>query len=62
RKLLHRRAERLLTRQVRYTPGGLGDAFQQARMHQQDGKIVQGEVIREDEPPSPRRDDPQLPR
>ncbi|KAA6212215.1 FxsA family protein [Streptomyces albofaciens JCM 4342] len=62
RKLLHRRAERLLTRRVRHTPGGLGDAFQQARMHQQDGKIVQGEVIREDEPPSPRRDDPQLPR
>ncbi|WP_030667643.1 FxsA family membrane protein [Streptomyces rimosus] len=62
RKLLHRRAERLLTRQVRYTPGGLGDAFQQARMHQQDGKVVQGEVIREDEQPSPRRDDPQLPR
>ncbi|MEU1308391.1 FxsA family membrane protein [Streptomyces cinnamoneus] len=45
-----------------YTPGPLGDAFQQARMHQADGKVVQGEVIREDEPPAPRPDGPQLPR
>ena len=29
-------------------PGSLGDAFQQARMHRPDGKVVQGEVIRED--------------
>ncbi|MFH8407158.1 FxsA family membrane protein [Streptomyces sp. NPDC018019] len=62
RKLLQRRAERLLTRQARYSPGSLGDAFQQARMHQPDGKVVQGEVIREDEEPAPRRDDPPLPR
>ncbi|MFH8349751.1 FxsA family membrane protein [Streptomyces sp. NPDC018045] len=62
RKLLHRRAERLLSRQVRHTPGTLGDAFQQARMHQPDGKVVQGEVVREDEGPAPRREDPPLTR
>ncbi|MFK8850889.1 FxsA family membrane protein [Streptomyces sp. Ac-502] len=62
RKLLHRRAERLLTRQARRTPGSLGDAFQQARMHQPDGKVVQGEVVREDEGPAPRREDPPLTR
>jgi UPF0716 protein FxsA len=39
-------------------PGTLGDAFQQARMHRPDGKVVQGEVIR-DEPGS---DAPQGPR
>ncbi|GEK03559.1 FxsA family protein [Streptomyces sp. ATE26] len=32
----------------RTVPGGLSDAFQQARMHRPDGKVVQGEVIRED--------------
>ncbi|MFD7665119.1 FxsA family membrane protein [Streptomyces sp. NPDC059788] len=61
-KLLHRRAERLLSRQAHYTPGSFGDAFQQARMHQPDGKVVQGEVIRDDEPPAPRREDPPLTR
>ncbi|OQR59316.1 hypothetical protein B6E66_35675 [Streptomyces maremycinicus] len=30
------------------TPGTLGDAFQQARIHRPDGKVVQGEVIRDD--------------
>ncbi|MET8686738.1 FxsA family membrane protein [Streptomyces sp. NPDC004732] len=57
-------AERTFERKVREsTPGGLGDAFQQARMHRPDGKVVQGEVIRDDEPPmrGPRPDDPQLP-
>ncbi|MEU4202768.1 FxsA family membrane protein [Streptomyces sp. NPDC045470] len=62
RKLLHRRAERFLSRQTRRTPGSLGDAFQQARMHQPDGKVVQGEVVREDEGPAPRREDPPLTR
>ncbi|MFK4069967.1 FxsA family membrane protein [Streptomyces sp. NPDC029674] len=63
-KALGRYAERTFERKVREaTPGGLGDAFQQARMHRPDGKVVQGEVIRDDEPPtrSPRPDDPQLP-
>ncbi|MEV0256768.1 FxsA family membrane protein [Streptomyces sp. NPDC050732] len=63
-KALGRYAERTFERKVREaTPGGLGDAFQQARMHRPDGKVVQGEVIRDDAPParSPRPDDPQLP-
>ncbi|MEV0114330.1 FxsA family membrane protein [Streptomyces sp. NPDC050844] len=63
-KAVSRFAERTIERKVREaTPGGLGDAFQQARMHRPDGKVVQGEVIRDDEPPArgPRPDDPQLP-
>ncbi|MEV5122425.1 FxsA family protein [Streptomyces decoyicus] len=61
-KLIQRRAEKLLTRRSGhgYAPGTFGDAFQQARMHRPDGKVVQGEVIREDEPSSPRRQDPPL--
>ncbi|WP_399922632.1 FxsA family membrane protein [Streptomyces kanamyceticus] len=62
-KALGKYAERTFERKVREaTPGGLGDPFQQARMHRPDGKVVQGEVIR-DEPPArgPRPDDPQLP-
>ncbi|KUO11240.1 FxsA family membrane protein [Streptomyces sp. DSM 15324] len=30
-------------------PGSLGDAFQQARIHRPDGKVVQGEVIRDEQ-------------
>ena len=42
-------AERTFERKLRQaTPGTLGDAFQQARMRRPDGKVVQGEVIRED--------------
>lgn len=49
-KALSRRAERTFERKLREaTPGSFGDAFQQARMHRPDGKVVQGEVIR-DEP------------
>lgn len=51
--LLRRGTERLLTR------GELGEAVrqarsagEQARMHRPDGKVVQGEVIRDDEPPA----------
>ncbi|MCZ9341876.1 FxsA family protein, partial [Streptomyces sp. TRM76130] len=29
--------------------GPLGDAFRQARMHRPDGKVVPGEVVRDDE-------------
>ncbi|MEW9516182.1 FxsA family membrane protein [Streptomyces tubercidicus] len=58
-KLIQRRAEKLLSRRSAYPPSTFGDAFQQARMHRPDGKVVQGEVIR-DEPPSPRRQDPPL--
>lgn len=59
-KLIHRRAEKLLNRRAAHAPGSFGDAFQQARMHRPDGKVVQGEVIREDEQPAPRRQDPPL--
>ena len=44
--MVSRYAERSLERRMRAaTPGGLSDAFQQARMHRPDGKVVQG-VIR----------------
>ncbi|MFF3290258.1 FxsA family membrane protein [Streptomyces sp. NPDC003023] len=53
---LGRFAERSLERRVNAAvPGGLGNAFQQARMHRPDGKVVQGEVIRDGA--APRRDD-----
>ncbi|MEV6679979.1 FxsA family membrane protein [Streptomyces erythrochromogenes] len=46
-----RRATRSLERKMAAAPAGsFGDAFQQARIHYPDGKIVQGEVIREDRP------------
>ncbi|MFF4740004.1 FxsA family membrane protein [Streptomyces sp. NPDC001262] len=61
RNLLRKGFERRLGRTAP-APGSLGDAFRQARMHQPDGRVVQGEVIRNDEPPAPRYDDPQLPR
>ncbi|MFJ3729648.1 FxsA family membrane protein [[Kitasatospora] papulosa] len=49
RTVLGRSAERSLDRRMRAaTPGGFSDAFQQARIHRPDGKVVQGEVIRED--------------
>lgn len=49
-KAVSRYAERTFDRKLREASrGSLGDAFQQARMHHPDGKVVQGEVIR-DEP------------
>ncbi|OEJ27910.1 hypothetical protein AR457_28995 [Streptomyces agglomeratus] len=58
RSFLGRRAERSLERRISAArAGGLGDAFQQARIHRPDGKVVQGEVIRQDGAPAPRRDD-----
>ncbi|MFF4103819.1 FxsA family membrane protein [Streptomyces sp. NPDC001903] len=49
-----RRVTGSLERQMAAAPAGsFGDAFQQARIHYPDGKIVQGEVIREDEPQQP---------
>ncbi|MFE6165085.1 FxsA family membrane protein [Streptomyces sp. NPDC056486] len=64
-KAVSRTAEKTFERKVREaaTQGGLGDAFQQARMHRPDGKVVQGEVIRDDERQArePHPDDPQLP-
>ncbi|UUN25732.1 FxsA family membrane protein [Streptomyces sp. FIT100] len=56
RAALGRFAERSIERRVRKAaPGSLGDAFRQARIHRPDGKVVQGEVIREDVPPPQRR-------
>ncbi|MEE1803653.1 MULTISPECIES: FxsA family membrane protein [unclassified Streptomyces] len=58
RTTLGRYAERSLERRMRAAaPGTLGDAFQQARMRQPDGKVVQGEVIKEDGTPGPRPED-----
>ncbi|MFH9604459.1 FxsA family membrane protein [Streptomyces rochei] len=57
-KAVSRYAERTVERKLREAgPGTLGDAFRQARMHRPDGKVVQGEVVR-DEP----GDAPQGPR
>ncbi|MDC0769726.1 FxsA family membrane protein [Streptomyces sp. HD] len=56
-KALSRYAERTVDRKLRAaTPGSFGDAFQQARIHRPDGKIVPGEVVRDepgDEPQGP---------
>ncbi|WP_407288871.1 FxsA family membrane protein [Streptomyces sp. BP-8] len=62
-KLIQGRVQKLLDRRATYAPGSFGDAFQQARMHRPDGKVVQGEVIREDdaarsEGPERRQDPP----
>ena len=58
RSVLGRYAERSLERRMRATaPGSLADAFQQARVRRPDGKIVQGEVIRDDRPQGPARSD-----
>ncbi|MBV9026872.1 MAG: FxsA family protein [Streptomycetaceae bacterium] len=48
RKLLTAVAGKVSARR-RSRPGSLGDAFQQVRIHRPDGKVVQGEVIRDDE-------------
>ncbi|CAL9593479.1 FxsA family membrane protein [Streptomyces sp. enrichment culture] len=51
-KAVGRAAERTVERKLREAArGSLGGAFQQARIHRPDGKVVQGEVIR-DEPGS----------
>ncbi|MFJ8108451.1 FxsA family membrane protein [Streptomyces sp. NPDC096132] len=48
-KALSGYAERTFERKLRQaTPGTLGDAFQQARIHRPDGKVVPGEVIRDE--------------
>ncbi|MER7839480.1 FxsA family membrane protein [Streptomyces sp. NPDC096040] len=50
-KAVSRLTERTLDRKLRASaPGTLGDAFQRARIHRPDGKVVQGEVIRDDGP------------
>jgi UPF0716 protein FxsA len=52
-RALGRYTERTFERKLREaSAGGFGDVFQQARMRRPDGKVVQGEVIRDDTPPS----------
>ncbi|WP_240138616.1 FxsA family membrane protein [Streptomyces sp. MUM 178J] len=55
RKSLSRRVRRAAV------PGPLGDAYEQARMRRPDGKVVQGEVIRDDPPRSEDEDPPRPP-
>ncbi|WP_411106596.1 FxsA family membrane protein [Streptomyces sp. cmx-4-9] len=51
RAWIGRRATRTLERKMaEASAGGFGGALRQARIHQPDGKVVQGEVIREDRP------------
>lgn len=60
-KAVSRTAERTFERKLREAdPGTLGGAFQQARMHRPDGKVVQGEVIRDDRDDAPREPRPPL--
>ncbi len=59
-KALSRYAERTVERKLRAAASGtLGDAFQQARMRRPDGKVVQGEVIRDE--PGDAHQDPRPP-
>ncbi|MFJ8947249.1 FxsA family membrane protein [Streptomyces sp. NPDC102395] len=49
-KAVGRYTQRTVDRKLRDAGSGvLGDAFQQARIHRPDGKVVQGEVIRDDD-------------
>ena len=59
RRPLGRYAERpsLRAPEAAAPAGSFGDAFQQARIHRPDGKVVQGEVIRD----GPARDAPDGP-
>ncbi|RZU11592.1 FxsA family membrane protein [Streptomyces sp. BK239] len=48
-KAVGRYTQRTVDRKLRDAGSGvLGDAFQQARIHRPDGKVVQGEVVRDD--------------
>ncbi|MFJ6073281.1 FxsA family membrane protein [Streptomyces sp. NPDC093065] len=62
-KAVSRYAQRTFERRLRDAgPGSLGDAFRQARMHRPDGKVVQGEVIRDDPDDTPQDPRPPLTR
>ncbi len=62
-KAVSRYAQRTVERKLRDAgPGTLGDAFRQARMHRPDGKVVQGEVIRDDPDDFPQDPRPPLTR
>ncbi|MEU0681658.1 MULTISPECIES: FxsA family membrane protein [Streptomyces] len=62
-KAVSRHAERTFERKLREAAAQspLGDAFAQARMHRPDGKVVQGEVIRDEHGNTP-GDTPRGPR
>ncbi|GAA3802205.1 FxsA family membrane protein [Streptomyces chiangmaiensis] len=56
-----RSAGRTIDRKLREaTPGSLGDAVRQARIHRPDGKVVQGEVIRDEPSHAPQEPRPPL--
>ncbi|MER7407709.1 FxsA family membrane protein [Streptomyces sp. NPDC000070] len=60
-KAVSRSAERTFERKLREADAGtLGGAFQQARMYRPDGKVVQGEVIRDEPGDTPREPRPPL--
>ncbi|MFF6981730.1 FxsA family membrane protein [Streptomyces sp. NPDC008343] len=60
-KALSSYAERTFDRKLREAgQGSFGDAFQQARMHRPDGKVVQGEVIRDEPGDAPQGPKPPL--
>ncbi|MFF0162921.1 FxsA family membrane protein [Streptomyces sp. NPDC005263] len=60
-RTVSRYAERTVERKLREAaPGTLSGAFQQARMRQPDGKVVQGEVIRDEPEDAPRDPRPPL--
>ncbi|OWA01649.1 hypothetical protein B9W62_32230 [Streptomyces sp. CS113] len=62
-KAVSQYAQRTVERRLRDAgPGTLGDAFRQARMHRPDGKVVQGEVIRDDPDDAPQDPRPPLTR
>ncbi|MEV4950164.1 FxsA family membrane protein [Streptomyces sp. NPDC053755] len=62
RSILGRYAETAVERRMSAArAGGLQDAFQQARIHRPDGKVVPGEVIRDEAPQAGPRD-PRAPR
>ncbi|MGC9498967.1 FxsA family membrane protein [Streptomyces sp. WG7] len=62
-KAVSRYAERTVERKLREAgPGTLGDAFRQARMRQPGGKVVQGEVVRDDPGGAPQDPRPPLTR
>ncbi|EGX61245.1 hypothetical protein SZN_03092 [Streptomyces zinciresistens K42] len=54
-------AERTFDRKLREAaPGSFGDAYQQVRMHRPDGKVVQGEVVRDEPADAPREQRPPI--
>ncbi|MEU0742748.1 FxsA family membrane protein [Streptomyces sp. NPDC006134] len=62
-KAVSRTAQRTFERKLRQAaPGTLGDAFRRARMHHPDGKVVPGEVVRDEPGTAPQEQYPPLSR